>query len=655
MSRSRITNHESRIENPKSKIKNLKSSDLKILLRCFGYLRPYTLLMIGAYAAMLLINGLNIASPQLLRLIVDRGIKGGDVAFLGWAVLGVLGLTAISGVLSFFQGQWTEKASQNVAYDMRNAIHHKLSTLSFAYHDQAETGQLLSRAIQDVERIRFLTGRATLHLINGAFTFLMTMAVMLAMNPRLALLAMLTTPLLFVQTFAFARRIRPMWLALQEQMAILTTRLEQNLRGMRIVKGFAQEPAEKAHFEAENQVWFKLAADTARLQSINGPLMGFITNVGSIFIIWYGGRLVAQGELTLGGLVAFTSYMGLLAGPVRMMGRVIPAIVQAVACGERIFDILDAESEVKEAPTAIPLPPVKGHVRLENVAFAYFGRRKVLDNVTLDAAPGQIIALLGATGSGKSTIINLIPRFYDVMQGRVTIDDYDIRDVTLNSLRAQIGIVLQETTLFADTIHANIAFGRPEATEDEIIAAAQAAQAHDFILEMPDGYDTRVGERGATLSGGQKQRIAIARALLKDPRILILDDALSSVDTETERLIQIALERLMQGRTSFVIAQRLSTVRMADQILVLEKGHVVAQGTHEELLRTSGLYGEIYQRQLRPQEVAELQKRQEARSRKLETGSSKLEARNWKLETQTSIQHPATSIQHPASSTEVSQ
>jgi len=599
-----------------------RTTDLKILLRCFGYLRPYALLMIGAYVAMLLINALNIATPQLLRLIVDRGIARGDIPFLGWMVLGVLGLSALSGLFSFFQGQWTEIASQNVAYDLRNDIHRKLSTLSFAYHDQAETGQLLSRAIQDVERIRFLTGRATLHLISGVFTFLTTLAVMLAMNPRLALLAMLTTPLLFFQTFAFARKIRPMWLALQQQMAILTTRLEQNLRGMRIVKGFAQEPAEKARFEAENQVWFKLAAETARLQSINGPLMGFITNIGSIFIIWYGGRLVAQGELTLGALVAFTSYMGLLAGPVRMMGRVIPAIVQAITCGERIFDILDAESEVKEAPDAIPLPQVKGHVHLEGVDFAYFGRRKVLDNVSLDAAPGQIIALLGATGSGKSTIINLIPRFYDVTRGRVTVDGYDVRNVTLNSLRSQIGIVLQETTLFADTIRANIAFGRPEATEEDIIAAAQAAQAHDFIMELPDGYQTYVGERGATLSGGQKQRVAIARALLKDPRILILDDAMSSVDTETERFIQMALERLMQGRTSFVIAQRLSTVRLADQIFVLQKGRVVAQGAHEELLRTSGLYGEIYQRQLRPQEVAELHRMQEARGKRQEAGGN---------------------------------
>ncbi len=610
--------------NPKSKIKNLKSSDLKILLRCFGYLRPSWKLMVGAYLAMLLISALSVANPQLLRWGIDQGIKAGNMGALGWAALGILGLTLLNGVFSFFQGRWTELASQQVAYDMRNDIHRKLSTLSFAYHDQAETGQLLSRAIQDVDRIRFLTGRATLHLISGIVTFIAAAVMMVMMNPLLTLLAMLTAPLLFYQTFTFARKIRPMWLALQQQMAILTTRLEQNLRGMRIVKGFAQEPEETARFEAENAVWFNIAANSARLQSISGPLMGLITNIGSIFILWYGGRLVAQGGLTMGELVAFTAYMGQLAGPVRMLGRVIPSIVQAIACGERIFDILDAESEVEEAPDAVALPPVQGHVRFENVSFAYFGRHKVLENVGLDVPPGQIVALLGATGSGKTTIINLIPRFYDVTLGRVTIDDYDIRDVTLNSLRAQVGIVLQETTLFADTIRANIAFGRPDATEDEIIAAAQAAQAHDFILEMPEGYDTKVGERGVTLSGGQKQRVAIARALLKDPRILILDDALSSVDTETERLIQLALERLMRGRTSFIIAQRLSTVRLADQILVLEQGHIVAQGTHEELLRTSGLYVEIYQRQLRPQEMAEVKKRQEARDKKQESANQRI-------------------------------
>jgi ATP-binding cassette subfamily B protein len=280
----------------------------------------------------------------------------------------------------------------------------------------------------------------------------------------------------------------------------------------------------------------------------------------------------------------------------------VPFIAQAIASGERIFEILDAESEVQESPTAIKLPVVQGKVRFDNVSFAYFGRKKVLEDIDFEAQPGQIIALLGTTGSGKSTVTNLIPRFYDVSEGTITIDGIDIRDVTLNSLRQQIGIVLQETTLFAASVRENIAFGKPGATDEEVIAAAKNAQAHDFILEMPRGYETKVGERGSTLSGGQKQRVAIARALLKDPRILILDDAMSSVDTETEQLIQQALERLMQGRTSFVIAQRLSTVRMADLILVLDKGRIIDRGTHDDLLRTSGLYGEIYRQQLRPQE-----------------------------------------------------
>jgi ABC-type multidrug transport system fused ATPase/permease subunit len=417
------------------------------------------------------------------------------------------------------------------------------------------------------------------------------------------LLSLITMPLLIYQAYRYSSILRPLWRTLQDQMSILTTRVEQNLRGARIVKGFAQEDAELDRFTVENDVWYNISAKSALIRAINDPLVTFIANVSTVFIIWYGGRLVASSQLTLGELVAFTSYLGQLAGPVRMLGRMVPFIAQAIACGERIFEILDAESEVKESPEAILMPQVKGHVRFDAVSFAYFGRRKVLDEITFDAEPGQIIALLGTTGSGKSTITNLIPRFYDVTAGSITIDGIDIRDVTLNSLRQQIGIVLQETTLFAASVRENIAFGKPNATDEEVISAAKSAQAHDFIMEMPNGYTTRVGERGSTLSGGQKQRVAIARAILKNPRILILDDAMSSVDTETERLIQQALELLMRGRTSFVIAQRLSTVRMAHQILVLDQGKIIDRGTHDDLLRTSGLYGEIYQQQLRPQEV----------------------------------------------------
>ncbi|MDE3091588.1 MAG: ABC transporter ATP-binding protein, partial [Chloroflexota bacterium] len=510
--------------------------------------------------------------------------------------------TVIKGALTFLQGQWTETASQSVAYDLRNAIHRKLSELSFSYHDRSETGQLLSRAVQDVDRIRYLTGRAFLRLTDGIVLLLGTALVLAQMNPALALLALSTMPLLGYRAFRFGRQLKPLALEIQQQLAVLTTRLEQNLRGARVVKAFAQEDAEIDRFDRENERWFDLSARSARLQAINVPLIDLIANVGTVFIIAYGGLLVTRGELTLGELVAFSTYLAQLVQPVRRLGTIIPAISQAAASGERIFEILDVASEVQQAPHAVPLPAVRGHVRFEHVSFAYLRAHPIIRDVTFEAFPGQVIALLGATGSGKSTIIHLIPRFYDPTDGSITIDGRDLRGVTLDSLRDQIGIVLQETTLFAATVRENIAFGCPGAREDAIVHAAENAQAHSFIMEMPNGYDTLVGERGVTLSGGQRQRIAIARALLKDPRILILDDATSSVDTETEQLIQLALERLMRGRTSFVIAQRLSTLRMADLILVLEKGRVAARGTHEELLRTSGLYAEIYHHQLRPQE-----------------------------------------------------
>ncbi len=589
-----------------------KTTDLRLLLRCFSYLRPHWRWAAGGYLLLLLANGLQVVRPQLIRGMVDRGIEGRDLPYLAWASLGLLGLTALAGVLGFFQGRWIEQLSQNVAYDLRNQLYMKLTNLSFSYHDRTEAGQLLARAMQDVDRLRFLNGRATMRLAEGGLLFVVSVGVMVAMNPRLALLALVSMPLITFQAYRYSKRMRPLWRAMRDQISRMTSRVEQNLRGARIVKGFAQEEAEIERFRQQTGTWLQMARTSAWIRAVNNPAVVFLTNLGTIFIIWYGGRLVMQGEITLGELVAFTSYMGQLAGPVRILGRMVPFLADAVASGERIFEILDAESEVREAPDAVELPPVRGHVRFEHVSFAYFGRHRVLEDINIDVPPGQIVALLGMTGSGKSSIISLIPRFYDVTSGCVTIDGFDVREVTLESLRSQIGIVLQETTLFAASIRENIAFGRPDATEEEIVEAAKAAQAHEFIMEMPEGYGTHVGERGVTLSGGQKQRIAIARALLKDPRILILDDAMSSVDTETEQLIQRALARLMRGRTSFVIAHRLSTVRMADQILVLERGRIVARGTHEELLRTSGLYVEIYQRQLRPQEVARVLAHQRA-------------------------------------------
>ncbi len=572
----------------------------QVLLRSLRYLRRYWPGTAGAYLTVLGANALNLIAPQLIRRGVDAGIRGGQSRVLLQVSLWLLGLVAVKGVLTFLQGYLTEWSSQGVAYELRNAIHRKLQSLSFSYHDRAESGQLLARAISDVDRVRFLTGRAILRLVDSAVLFLGTAVVLLRMNAPLMLLSLGTMPLLAVEAWRYGRIFRPLSGAVQQQLAVLTTRLEQNLRGARIVKAFSQEPAETERFDRENDVLLRLNVRSGAVQAWNVPLMDLIANIGTVFIIWYGGRLVAQSRLTLGELVAFSTYLAQLVMPVRRVGMLISVVANAIASGQRVFEILDAESEVREAPDAQPLPPIQGQVCFERVSFAYFGRRKVLDDVSFRAEPGQVVALLGTTGSGKSTIINLIPRFYDPSAGRILIDGHDLRQVTLASLRGQIGIVLQETTLFASTIRENIAFGRPGASTDEIVAAAKAAAAHGFIAEMSAGYDTLVGERGATLSGGQKQRLAIARALLMDPRILILDEATSSVDSDTELEIQRALEHLMVGRTSFVIAQRLSTVRKADLILVLDRGRIVARGTHQELVRSSGLYADIYYRQLMP-------------------------------------------------------
>ncbi len=569
----------------------------RVLRRCYAYLRTYWRPTLGAYLAVAAINGLNVVMPQLIRGIIDRGLTGRDLGFAGWAALALLGLAAVKGVITFAQQRWLEVASQGVAYDLRNALQAKLTDLSFSFHDRSEAGQLLSRAIQDVERIRFLTGRATFRVVDGLVLGVGTAVVMAWMSPRLALLVLLTLPLLLYRALAYASLARPLSALIQDQLGVLTTRLEQSLRGMRVVKAFAQDQPEIERFEIANQRWFELSAYSEWLDAFNGPLLDLIISAGTVIILLVGGWLIISGQMTLGQLVAFTTYLAQLGGPVRTVGRVIPAIAMAGAAGERIFSILDAEPEVNDAPHAVQLPPLRGHVRFEHVSLAYGGRRPAVHDISFEAQPGQIVALLGATGAGKSTVTHLISRFYDPTEGRVTIDGYDLRRVTRASLRRQIGVVLQETTLFAATIRENIAFGRPDASEADIVAAARAAQAHDFILDTPAGYDTEVGERGVTLSGGQQQRLAIARALLTDPRILILDDATASVDTETERLIQEALDQLMQGRTAFVIAHRLSTMRRADLILVLDKGQIIASGTHASLIHSSPLYAEIYQRQ----------------------------------------------------------
>ncbi len=575
----------------------------KLLWRVYKYLKPYGWYTFGTYLSLVFVMVLNIAIPQFIRLIIDTDISGQQPRMLLWSVLALVGLAVIKGALNYFQGVWSEKASQNVAYDIRNAIQKKLTLLSFSFHDQSETGELLSRAIQDVERLRFLTGRATIRILEGVLLLVMTAVVLLTMNLHLGLLSLAAIPLLVYWALHFGTRLRPLSLQVQKQLATLTTTVEQNLRGSRVVKAYAQEQAEVDRFEQENTRWYNLSTRSAQMQAVNGPLLILIANISVAAILWYGGRLVIGGQLTLGELIAFTTYMGQLIEPVRRLGMIIPAVAIAGSSAERIFDILDTVADVKDEPGAKPIGNLTGKVAFEHVSFGY-RERQVLQDVDFVVQPGQRVALLGATGSGKSSIVSLIPRFYDPTAGRILIDDVDIRGVTLHSLRSQIGVVLQETTLFAASIRENIAFGCAAASEEQIEAAARAAQAHDFIMESPQGYDTHVGERGVTLSGGQKQRLAIARALLLNPRVLILDDATASVDSETEYLIQTAFETLMEGRTTFVIAHRLSTVRKADLILVLDDGRIAAQGTHQTLMATSALYREIYTQQLQNPEEA---------------------------------------------------
>ncbi|HZW04562.1 MAG TPA: ABC transporter ATP-binding protein, partial [Anaerolineaceae bacterium] len=418
-----------------------------LLRRVFAYLLPYWRHVAVAYASLLGILALTALIPQLIRWMVDTGIGGNRPDVLLWSSLALIGLTLLKGLLNYFLGVQSETASQNVAFDLRNALQRKLTRLSFSFHDQSETGELLSRAVQDVERVRFLTGRATIRILDGVLTLIVTLVVMFIMNYRLALIVSLTMPFLVFQALHFGRRFRPLSLQVQKQLAVLTTAVEQNLRGSKVVKAYAQERAEIERFEGENDRWFTLSLRSATMQAVNVPLLFLLANAGTVAIVYYGGTQVIQGALTIGEVIAFITYLGQLVEPIRRLGLIIPAVAIAGSAAERIFDILDTVSEVKDEPGASPLGDIRGDVRFENVSFQY-GRRKVLRDISFEAAAGQTIALLGATGSGKSSIINLIPRFYDPSAGRVLIDGSDIRSVTLHSLRSQIGIVLQETVLF---------------------------------------------------------------------------------------------------------------------------------------------------------------------------------------------------------------
>jgi len=515
------------------------------------------------------------------------------------ALVAIIGFALLRGLFSFLQAFWAEKNSQSVAYDLRNDLYAKIQQLSFAYHDKNQTGQLMIRATDDVEKVRLFIGQGLLQLVGAVILLSGTVIILFSSNVALAWTAMPILPFAIVLFGVFSSLAQPMFKKVQQKLSTLNTVLQENLAGIKVIKSFTREKEQQAKFRAAADASMEQSIAVNRLFAFLFPLVFLTANLGQAAILYVGGKQIIVGTLTIGAWQEFSLYLMYLFFPIMMFGMIVTQMGQAAASADRIFEILDAKSDIVDKPNAAKLPAVNGEVKFENVTFRYVGGGDpVLKNVTFEAKPGETIALLGATGSGKTSIINLLPRFYDPTDGRITIDGFELRDVTLDSLRSQIGIVLQETTLFSGTIAENIAFGKPEATLEEIQAAAKAAAAHDFILSFPEGYNTHVGERGTTLSGGQKQRVAIARALLLNPRILILDDSTSSVDVATETHIQAALETLMKGRTSFVIAQRISTVMNADKILVLEKGEVVAQGKHAQLMEEEPIYAEIYNSQI---------------------------------------------------------
>ncbi len=543
--------------------------------------------------------------PRLSQTIIDQGIAQGDMALVTRLSVLMLAIAVARGLFQFAQGALAARVAQGIAYDLRNTLHAKIQGLSFSYHDHAQTGQLLTRTTSDVEAVQRFVGRGAAMFLMAVLMLGGSLALLFATNWRLAIVMVAIVPVTLGLFGLFARVATPLFKEVQQRLSDLNVVLQENIAGVRVVKAFAREPYEAQRYEAVNRRVYDINIDVNRVLSLAFPTVFSVSSLATLAIYWIGGNQVIGGTLTVGELVAFVGYVMLSFFPVLMIGMIIAMMSAAAASAERIFEVLDAASEVVEKQDAVPLLPVQGRVVFDDVSFRYYGSGDpVLSHVSFAAEPGQVVALLGATGSGKSTIINLIPRFYDVTEGSVSIDGYDVRDVTLDSLRSQIGIVLQETNLFEGTIRDNIAFGRRDATLDQVVEVAKAAEAHEFITSFADGYESRVGERGATLSGGQKQRIAIARALLLNPKILILDDATSSVDLATEHRIQKALERLIEGRTSFVIAQRIATVLNADQILVLDKGEIVARGVHEELLETSEIYAEICHSQLQdsPQE-----------------------------------------------------
>ena len=573
--------------------------------RLLGFLRPYklslavsTLLAIGYQAA-------QIALIWVTKHVIDSALAPRDSHKLWLFVGAMIVLGAARAVLMFGRRMISGRQALAVEMDMRQGLYAHLVRLSFGFYDRHQTGQLMSRATVDLQGVRFFLGYGLIFFFQNALTVVFVTAVLLVFQWKLALIALAITPPLVALAYRYSHVAHPTLRDVQQKLADVATVAEENIVGVHVVKSFAQEPQEEAKFRRRSEALFGQTIRANRQRALYVPLISWVPMIAQATVLLIGARMVTRGELTVGGFVAFNLYLGMLVMPLRSLGMWIGQAQRATASGERIFQVMDEPEEVTDKPDASELPPGGGHVRFENVGFEYLPGRPVLEHVELDIPPGRTIALIGHTGSGKTTLTSLVPRFYDVTAGRVTVDGADVRDVALRSLRRAVGVISQDAFLFSATVRENITFGAPELDDGAVEHVARLAQAHEFIERLPDGYETVIGERGFTLSGGQRQRLAIARALAVDPRILILDDATASVDATTEARIRLGLREAMKGRTTLIIAHRLSTISLADEIVVVDRGRICARGTHDELLETSEVYRDIYEHGLLERQFAD--------------------------------------------------
>jgi ATP-binding cassette subfamily B multidrug efflux pump len=571
---------------------------LDILKRIFSLMGRYKKRTALAAALLIIVIITRLVYPYLTKIVTDEIIQGGKTELLPGIIILILSLTIVRATAVYARAYLFENISQSIIFDLRYQLYTHLQTLPFKFYDENRIGEIMSRMTGDVEGIRnFLAGGAITMLENFIY-FTGALTILFTLNYKLALVVLAVAPFLAIAARRFDKVIRPAFGEIREQNAVLNTRAQENIAGARVVKAFAKEEYEKEYFSKENLKHLDKNIKVTYIWSKFYPVIEFISQLSPILLLWFGGHMVVRQEITLGTLIAFTGYIWMITGPMRMVGWLVNMIAQAISSGEKIFYYLDLGPAIKDREGAGFPSDFKGHVRFEDVSFKY-ADNLILQDISFDVAPGKTLAIMGATGSGKTSIVNLIGRFYECSKGRVTIDGMDVKDMKLKELRQHIGYVMQETFLFSETIAANIAFGKPDATMDQIIEAAKIAQAHDFIMEMPDQYETIVGERGMGLSGGQKQRVAIARALLKNPTILILDDSTSSVDMETEFEIQKGLEKVMKNRTTFIIAHRISSVKDADEIIVLDDKRIAERGNHQSLMEKKGLYYQMYMDQYR--------------------------------------------------------